>query len=226
VTGTDGALVRLTAVSKFFGERLVLKNLSLQARAGEIMLVAGRNGAGKSTLLKLMAGLIRPDEGEVSQLAPPGTAAYLGHKTFIYGKLSALDNLLFWARLHGLADAKTMAEAMLARFELADNALDPAGTFSRGMMQRLSLARVFLLSPRLLYLDEPDTGLDTASKAGLRRAVSEAKAEGLGVVWVSHDPASDLALADTAVLLANRGLAYLGDAAGFPLDRRATGEPC
>jgi len=212
------ALARLNAVSKFYGERLVLRKIDLEARAAEVLLVAGKNGAGKSTLLKIMAGLIRPDEGEAQRLTPPGSAAYLGHKTFLYGKLSALDNLLFWARLHGLSDAKNKALAQLERLGLAGQALDPAGTFSRGMMQRLSLARVFLLAPRILYLDEPDTGLDLASKAVLRRAVLEARDQGLAVVWVSHDPAGDLVHADRAALLADRGLAYLGPASGFPLE--------
>jgi heme exporter protein A len=213
---SDSVLARLCEVSKFYGERLVLRKISLEARAAEVLLVAGQNGAGKSTLLKIMAGLIRPDEGEAQRLTPPGAAAYLGHKTFIYGKLSALDNLLFWARLHGLSDAKNKALGQLERLGLAGQASDPAGTFSRGMMQRLSLARVFLLSPSILYLDEPDTGLDLASKAILRRAVLEARDQGLGVVWVSHDPAGDLIHADRAALLADRGLAYLGPASGFP----------
>ncbi|MBF0480937.1 MAG: ABC transporter ATP-binding protein [Desulfovibrionaceae bacterium] len=208
-------LARLESVSKFYGERLVLRAISLEARAGEVLLVAGPNGAGKSTLLKIMAGLIRPDEGEATLLTPAGAAAYLGHKTFIYGKLSALDNLLFWARLHGLADARNRALEQLDRLGLAGQARDPAGTFSRGMMQRLSLARVFLLSPRILYLDEPDTGLDLASKAVLRRAVLEAKERGMGVVWVSHDPAADLVHAGRAALLAERGLAYCGPTAGM-----------
>jgi len=217
-SGRSGSvLARLGAVSKFYGERLVLRKISLEARAAEVLLVAGQNGAGKSTLLKIMAGLIRPDEGEAQRLTPPGAAAYLGHKTFIYGKLTALDNLLFWARLHGLADAKNQALGQLARLGLAGQAHDPAGTFSRGMMQRLSLARVFLLNPRILYLDEPDTGLDLASKAVLRRAVLEAKDQGLGVVWVSHDPAGDMVHADRAALLAERGLAYFGPASGFPV---------
>lgn len=211
-------LLRLTKVAKFYGNRLVIKDVSFEAAPGTVTLLAGPNGAGKSTLLKLMAGLSRPSAGSVERGVAEESLGYLGHQTFIYPELTAFENLAFWARLHGLAPERCTEEALLAaldRMELKRFAFERAGGFSRGMAQRLNLARVLLLSPSLLLLDEPGTGLDTRSMAILHREIAAARDRGAGIVWISHSVAEDLVRADHVLAIAEKRVAYSGPAAGY-----------
>jgi len=211
------AAVRLAVrgVGKFFGSRLVLRDVSVEARAGEALLVVGGNGAGKTTLLKIMAGLTRASAGAVEPFAEPERCAYLGHATFLYPRLSARANLLFWGRMYGRAPGREDIDAVLSRVGLLRAADEPAGTFSRGMAQRLNLARVFLVDPQLVFLDEPGTGLDPASQELLRREITAFKASGAAVVWVSHHLAADLPFAERVLHLKDTRIAYCGPAAGF-----------
>ena len=201
-------LLRLCGVSKAFGPRVLFRNISAEFRAGSITLLAGANGAGKSTLMRIMAGLGQPDSGTVERLTDEAESAFLGHATFIYSGLSARENLLFWGRGLGLsvAERNAAADAALERVGLARHAHDRAGIFSRGMAQRLNLARVLLGRPRLLLLDEPGAGLDVASRALLRDIVREARARGTAVVWISHDLDIDGDLADRVLTLRKKTL--------------------
>lgn len=208
-------LVRLRRVSRFFGERPVLKNIDLDVAPGQVLLVVGPNGAGKSTLLRIVAGLMPPSEGEVDAALAPGEIGYIGHRTLIYPKLTARANLAFWQALFGLPRDPGAVEAALSRVGLTRFADEEAGVFSRGMSQRLSLARVFLTAPRLLLLDEPASGLDPASAQMLRREIRDAAAAGAAVVWVSHNILADLPACDRVLLLRDRKAAYDGPADGF-----------
>ena len=208
-------LVRLRRVSRFFGERPVLKAIDLDIAPAGVTLLVGPNGAGKSTLLRIVAGLMQPSDGVVETDLAPGEIGYVGHKTLLYPKLTARANLVFWQRLAGLPRQPAAVDAVLARVGLARFADEEAGVFSRGMSQRLSLARVFLTSPRLLLLDEPASGLDPASAGMLRGAIRDAAASGAAVVWVSHFVAADLPACDRVVCLRGRRVAYDGPAGGF-----------
>lgn len=207
--------VEVRGVGKFFGSRLVLRDVDVHARAGEALLVVGGNGAGKTTLLKIMAGLCRPSAGVVDVRVAPEACAYLGHATFLYPRLSAADNLIFWGRMYGFSPSRADIEAVLSRVGLSRVGDEPAGTFSRGMAQRLNLARVFLIGPKLVFLDEPGTGLDPASQDLLRREIEALKASGAAVIWVSHHLASDLVLAEQVLFLKDSRVAYFGPVAGF-----------
>jgi len=209
------SLLRLCRVSRFFGERPVLRRLDLEIEAGRTLLVVGANGAGKSTLLRLIAGLLPPSEGEIVSTLPPGAIGYLGHRTLAYPKLTARANVAFWQAMYGLPADDTAVMAVLERVGLTRYADEEAGVFSRGMAQRLSLARVFLTTPRLLLLDEPSAGLDPASAGWLGREIREAAASGAAVVWVSHHVAADVSLADRVVLLKGGRAAYDGPVSGF-----------
>jgi len=145
----------------------------------------------------------------------PEACAYLGHATFLYPRLSAAANLTFWGRMYGLSPSRADIAAVLERVGLAHVEAEPAGTFSRGMAQRLNLARVFLIGPKLVFLDEPGTGLDPASQDLLRREIANFKASGTAVVWVSHHLASDLLLAERVLHIKDTRVAYYGAAAGF-----------
>jgi len=201
--------------AKFFGNKLVFKEVTCAAGPGEIMLVAGPNGAGKSTLMRIMAGLSRPSAGEVALNLEPEEVAYLGHATFIYPGLTALENLAFWGSMYGLAPSRDDLAALLERVGLQRAAEEKAGSFSRGMAQRLNLARIYLVEPKLIFLDEPGTGLDPRSLARLREEIAGLRDRGVSVVWVSHHVAEDTALADTVLALGNRELRYFGPASGF-----------
>ncbi len=218
-----GDLLTLTGVGRFFGEKPVLKKIDCAVSPGETLLIVGVNGAGKSTLLSLMAGLSRPSAGRVETSLSPGEIGFLGHKTFLYPELTARENLCFWAGAYGRTLSREAGDAALERVGLLRAADERAGVFSRGMSQRLNLARVFLQRPRLLLLDEPGSGLDARSADMLRREIRAAGEGGAGVVLVSHDLAADLSLADTILFLENRRAAYHGPAAAFAL-ARLTGE--
>lgn len=200
--------LRLCGVSKAFGPRVLFRNVSVEFRAGSVTLLAGSNGAGKSTLMRIMAGLGQPDSGTVERLTDEAESAFLAHATFIYSGLSARENLLFWGRCLGFSarERDAAADAALERVGLTRHAHDRAGIFSRGMAQRLNLARVLIGRPRLLLLDEPGTGLDLASRALLRDIVREARAHGAAVVWISHDLDTDGDLADRILTLRKRTL--------------------
>lgn len=211
----NASLISLRGVAKFYGDRLVFKGLDMDIPAGRVLLVVGANGAGKSTLLRVLAGLASPSAGTVEHALDKGRMAYLGHQTFLYAEVSARENLRFWTRLHGLRLDDKALDAALDRVGLAHYAEELAGHFSRGMAQRLNLARVFCLSPELLFLDEPDTGLDERSKGFLHRQIEELRGAGGAVVWVSHHLERDLPKADDVVHLDKGKAAYFGPVAGF-----------
>lgn len=215
-------MLRLSGVAKFYGQRLIFKGVSLSLEAGSVLLLVGGNGSGKSTLLKIMAGLSRPSAGTVECLAEPEKVAYLGHQTFIYPALSALENLTFWAGLYkapaalsGGAALRAAAEQALERVELLPFAEEKAGTFSRGMAQRLNLARVFLQEPEVILLDEPGAGLDVPSAVILQREIITARKRGAATVWISHSLADDLPLADQVLALGKSRVLYCGEAQCF-----------
>lgn len=201
--------------AKFYGNKLVFKEVTCEVRPGEIMLVAGPNGAGKSTLMRIMAGLSKPSAGEVSLHLEPEDVAYLGHATFIYPGLTALENLKFWASMYGLSPSRDDLMALLKRVGLERAAEEKAGSFSRGMAQRLNLARIYQVEPKLIFLDEPGTGLDPKSLAKLRDEITGFRDKGISVVWISHHVTEDTALADTVLALGGRQLEYFGPASDF-----------
>ena len=202
------------SLAHFYGPRLSFRDVSLEVRPGTVTVLAGANGAGKSTLLKILAGLIRPSSGEVetgrSSQGQEPRIGYLGHQTFIYPELTALENLQFWAALYRRPVDDAGYQAILERVELAPFAEEKARGFSRGMAQRLNLARVFLLESDLLLLDEPGTGLDARSGAVLLREILAAKAKRAGIVWITHSLDADLRHADIVAFLENKTLGFYG----------------
>jgi heme exporter protein A len=173
--------------------------------------VEGPNGSGKSTLVAILALLARPTRGEVKYgtvEARKGGAALrarigvLGHAAMVYPDLSARENLVFFARLHGVANPDARITALAERFEITSAFLErPARTYSRGQLQRLALARALLHAPRLLLLDEPSTGLDTATTERLVAAVAEEKKAGTILALITHDHALADRIADARIKL-------------------------
>ena len=197
-------------VTRNFGRRRALNRVSLSCRAGEMVALLGPNGAGKSTLLSIAATLLSPSSGTVQygdRTARTGGAAlrarigFLAHDLFIYPELSAAENLRFFARLHGLADADSVVDAALGRAGLEDRRDDPVVSFSRGMRQRLAIERALLHEPRLVLLDEPFTGLDDAAVAATRARLRALRESGCIVLLTTHDLEIVEQLADRAVVL-------------------------
>ena len=198
-------LVEAERLTKFFGVRPVFRNLDFRVEAGEVVLVLGENGSGKSTLLRILAGLLRPSAGRLHVAAASGEIGYVGHQPHVYPGLSAWQNLRFWSRLHGKPPDRERMEEVLCRFGLERVQHEPVALFSRGMLQRLSLARIQCLAPVLYLLDEPSTGLDTSSREVLNGLIREVRGGDRAVLWVSHDPDRDMALAAKTVRLSGPG---------------------
>lgn len=209
-------MLRLDGICKRYADKPVLRDLSLDARPGELLVVAGPNGSGKSTLLRIMAGLVRPDRGTVTFSSNAHERGYIGHETFLYPHLTAVENLAFWQKLHKKpADEQTLLDALdgLGLAALAD---EKSGTFSRGTAQRLSLVRVFLQSPAVLLLDEPLSGLDAAASAIATASFVRLMEQGTALVLVTHDPLRAIEKAAAALILASDGTHRLFPAGEFP----------
>jgi heme exporter protein A len=205
-------LLSATHISKFFGLRPVLRGVSLQAGRAEFIALLGANGAGKTTLLRILATLMRPDSGtliigDVDALAQPAKArAWIGmvaHASLIYPDLSAQENLLFYGQMHGIKrdELESRVEEALRRVNLWLRRGDLARTFSRGMLQRLTIARALLANPPLLLLDEPFTGLDQSSAAGLSSLLSDLVSQGHTAIMATHELERGLAGITRAVIL-------------------------
>lgn len=214
-------------VSRHFGRRRVLSQVSLRCEAGEVIALLGPNGAGKSTLLSIAATLLDASSGDVrygdhtarsSGAALRARIGVLGHDLYVYPELSAAENLLFFGRIYGLTDVERRVTAALERAGLAHRD-DPVGRFSRGMRQRLALERALLHDPRLVLLDEPFTGLDDAATVALRGRLEELRAGGCIVLVTTHDLETIEGLVDRAVLLHNGRLEAIGAGPGTLRER-------
>ena len=199
-----------------------LRGLDLTVARGRALAIFGSNGAGKTTLLRVLAGLTRPTRGEVSVLGEPLPAGHavrariglLGHETFLYGDLTAAENLEYYARLYGLRD-RARVEELLDAIALGEAAARPTRTYSRGMQQRLSLARAVLHCPELLLLDEPFAALDPVGADLFTTLIARLRANGTTVLLTTHDFERGLELADDAVVLHRGRVAW--QSSGSPL---------
>ena len=194
-------MIAARGLGRRFGSKRVLRDLELEVRAGELLLVTGPNGSGKSTLLALIAGLLAPTEGQIEVDLPRGRLGYLAHEALVYKELTALENLDLYGRLYHVPERRETIGALLERFGLWEARHQRVGSFSRGMQQRLALCRVLLHGPELLLLDEPYSGLD----ASARTLVDDVLAEAAGsrtLVVASHEPEHIRPLATQALALA------------------------
>jgi heme exporter protein A len=193
--GDDFATVELEGVSRHFGRRRAVSDVSLTASCGDILGLLGPNGAGKSTLLGMLATLVAPTAGTIrygglrlpeAGPAVRGRIGVLAHELHLYPELTAYQNLEFFARLHGLPAADLVPGALEAA-GLSDRGADQVSSFSRGMRQRLALERALLHAPRLLLLDEPFTGLDDRALGVVAARLRAQAAGGAIVILATHD---------------------------------------
>ena len=201
-------VLELEGIQKNLGHRAVLNGADLTLAAGEIVWLAGPNGSGKTTLLKVAAGLTPPSRGAVRWFGKSPAVrlrARIGvllDASFLYGELTAEENLLYYARLYGINNARKRAREWLERVRLHRDSGVLVKAFSKGMQQRLAIARACLHEPELLLLDEPYDGLDEPSSRRLTEWLQSFQSAGTGILLVSHDEAPFRQLSHSTVRLA------------------------
>ena len=206
---TSTPILQADGLVRSFGGRRAVDGVSFTLGAGDCLALFGPNGAGKTTLLRLVAGLLAPGQGSVhvnglSLKAGAEARAQVGlvsHASMLYGALTVRENVELAARLYGLADPSESAMAALALMGVADRADTPARTLSRGLQQRVSIARAMVHAPRLLLCDEPYTGLDVAGSVALTEVLTERREAGAALLLVTHNLTEGLALATQAAIM-------------------------
>jgi heme ABC exporter ATP-binding subunit CcmA len=199
--------VAADGVWKYFGDYPALRGAGLEVSRGSCVALIGRNGAGKTTLLRILAGLSKPSKGTI---AIDGRIGYLGHGIGVYDDLSAVENLMLFGRLAGLPNPKESALAALEHVGLTRVKDGLAREFSRGMRQRLAIARAFLHNPDLLLLDEPFTSLDDRAIAVLQQLLTDARRRGSTIVMSTHQIREAMELASDVALLERGRIVFSG----------------
>jgi len=222
------ALIDVHRLTKTFGDRTAIEDLTLAVAAGEIVALLGPNGAGKTTTLRLLAGLLAPSSGHGLVAGVPlvggdgptlrGRVGLLTETPGLWDRLTITANLVTYARLHGVVGAEARVREVLAEFGLADRAGEVTAVLSKGLRQRVALARALLHAPAVLLLDEPTSGLDPAAARDVRRTITRLAAAGSAVVVCTHDLREAETLATRIGLVQGRLLA-LGTAAGLGVGR-------
>lgn len=203
-------MIEVRGLTKTYGLLPVLRGVNLTVEAGEFVTLVGANGAGKSTLLTILATLAKPTDGTVKIGGWPlpqqanRVRRHIGlvsHQSLLYRDLSAEENLQFYARLYQLQDRDALVEAALRRVGLSVRARDPVRTFSRGMKQRLTIARATLHAPDVLLLDEPYTGLDQDASRLLDELLLREKEFGRTILLITHNLLRGFNLSDRVAIL-------------------------
>jgi heme ABC exporter ATP-binding subunit CcmA len=203
-------MIQVRGLVKAFGLQVALRGVDLDVTAGEFLTVLGPNGAGKTTLLRVLATLSKPTAGVVRIAGhDAGTAGsqvrrligLVSHQTLLYPHLSAENNLCFYGRMYDVADLETRVSEVLNLVGLKTRRADLVRTFSRGMQQRLAIARAILHRPRVMFFDEPYTGLDQQAASVLSEILSSVAAAGRTVLLTTHNLERGLAGCDRVVIL-------------------------
>lgn len=206
-----GTAVVASELVRRFGGRKAVDSVSLELAPGECLALFGPNGAGKTTLLRMLGGQLKPTHGTVHLHGHrlPGEAAtrqlvgLISHHTMLYDALTAHENVQFAAECHGVQNAGQMAMDALALLKVGARAATPVRLLSRGLQQRVSIARALVHNPRLVLLDEPYTGLDETGARALTRALQQLLLLGATLVLVTHHLGEGLALATRASIMMN-----------------------
>jgi heme exporter protein A len=217
--------LEIEGVSKYYGDFPALRKIMLTVEPGSSVALLGRNGAGKTTLLRIIAGLSKPSEGQVRILGASVREEFarrrigvLGHGISLYDELTATENLMVFAKLYGLPDPRKTALEWLDRTGLERVRDGLVREFSRGMRQRLAVARAFLHDPEVLLFDEPFTALDDRAIAVLQGLLSDAHARGRTIVMSTHQLKEALVLATHVALIRRGEIAYSGERTQQMLD--------
>lgn len=225
----SGAIVATDKLSRAFGRRKALDDVTLSVDAGSTLALFGPNGAGKTTLLRVLSGLLKPTSGSarIGETNLPGgpdvrrTVGVISHNTLLYEALTARENVEFTARLYGVRDHRGATDRALTRMKIMDRADSPVRALSRGLRQRVSIARATVHDPKVILADEPFTGLDLLGASALSDLLNELRLQGAAVFLVTHNVDEGLTLATRAAIM-NRGrIVSMEDTAA--IDRTAFG---
>jgi heme ABC exporter ATP-binding subunit CcmA len=207
----------LEGVWKYFGDYPALRNVSFRLAPAQCLALIGRNGAGKTTLLRILGGLSRPAKGvvEINGGSPRETSTrrsigIIGHGISVYDELSAIENLRLFGKMYGLPDVEARGNELLERVGLGRVKEGLVREFSRGMRQRLAIARAFIHSPGVLLLDEPFTSLDDRAIAVLQNLLQEAAGRGASIVMSTHQLREAMELANQVILLERGRIVFEG----------------
>jgi heme exporter protein A len=213
-------IVEVAELTRDFGPRQAVAGVTFSLAPGECLALFGPNGAGKTTLLRVLAGLLKPTSGSarVSGIPLPGgplarsRVGLISHHTMLYAALSPRENVSFSARLYGIRDASVRVEDSLRRMSMLERADAPIRSLSRGMQQRVSIARAMVHSPQLVLADEPYSGLDESGARALTALLHKLRSAGTVIIIVTHNLVEGLSLATHAAVM-QRGKFVRYDAA-------------
>jgi heme exporter protein A len=211
VVASAMSVLQADRLSRAFSGRRAVSDVSLDLQSAECLALFGPNGAGKTTLLRLLAGLLKPTSGEAringeplrGDAAARGLVGFISHQTMLYGALSVRENIELAACLYAVADVRDATERVLREMRVLERAATPVRALSRGLQQRVSIARALVHRPRVLLLDEPYTGLDALGAGALTETLERLRKEGDGatMVLVTHNIGEGLALATHAAVM-------------------------
>jgi heme exporter protein A len=209
ISATGAPVVEVADIARAFGSRKAVAGVSFSLAPGDCLAVFGPNGAGKTTLLRLLAGLLKPSSGtaRLAGIPLPGGATarsrvgLISHHTMLYEALSARENVSFAARLYGIRDHSTRVDDSLRRMSMLERADAPVRLLSRGMQQRVSIARAMVHSPQVVLADEPYSGLDESGARALTALLRELRSAGTAIIIVTHNLAEGLSLATHAAVM-------------------------
>jgi len=219
-------VISVHKLTKSFGHQMALRGLDLEVAEGEFLALFGPNGAGKTTLVRVIASLARPTAGRVEiQGQDLGKAAtslrrhigFISHNPLLYADLTPDENLRFFARMYDVEAAATRIDTVLKQVGLSARRRDPVRTFSRGMVQRLAIARAILHDPSIMLLDEPYTGLDLQAADMLRAVLEDLAASRRTVILTTHNLEQGLEMCDRAAILHRGRVVWQGARAGLDL---------
>ncbi len=197
----DAPVLEVDGLSKWFGERAALREVSLDARPGELLAVLGPNGAGKTTLLSILAGITRPDSGRIERAN--GRLGWVPQQAGLYRRLTVEENLRLFGHMEDVADLEGTVDRMLDQTGLADRRHDPVSALSGGNQQRINIAIGLLGDPSVLLLDEPSSGLDPSQRVRLWEFVAGLAEAGTTVIYSTHQIEEASHYGDRLVVLAD-----------------------
>ncbi len=209
--------IEVQGLTKAFGTHLALKGIDIEVKQGESVVIFGPNGAGKTTLIKVLATIMNPSSGKIliNGLSLKNDAeqirrsiGVITHQTFLYGNLTAYENLQFYSRMYDVPDIKERIHEVVAMVDMTSRLHDRIGTLSRGMQQRLSIARSLLHKPALMLLDEPETGLDQQAISILREALQTEETGKRTIILTTHSLERGLELGNRLLILSQGRIVY------------------